>query len=58
MEHFSLPHDHGQRIEQEPMHMPKEEDFQTVSEVFKQLCDGSRGDLCRRLCVPAQDTET
>ena len=42
MQSKPLPHDHGQRIEKEFDHMPKEEDFQTVSDIFKQLCDGSR----------------
>ena len=45
-----LPHDHGQRIEKELEHMPKEEDFQTVSEIFKQLCDGSRIRIFWLLC--------
>lgn len=37
-----LPHDHGQHMEKEFDHMPKLEDFQIVSDIFKQLCDGSR----------------
>ena len=50
MEKIVLPHDHGQRIEKKLEHMPKEEDFQTVSEIFKQLCDGSRIRIFWLLC--------
>ena len=42
MEKKSLPHDHGQIIEKEPERIPEESEFNTVSDVFKQLCDGSR----------------
>ena len=42
MEGISLPHDHGQTMEQELEHMPSTENFQTVADVFKQLSDGSR----------------
>ena len=47
---FSLPHDHGQQIEYELEHIPKEEDFQTVADIFKQLCDGSRIRIFWILC--------
>ena len=50
MQTTSLPHDHGQRIEKELDNMPKEEDFQTVAEIFKQLCDGSRIRIFWLLC--------
>ena len=50
MEKIVLPHDHCQRIEKELEHKPKEEDFQTVSEIFKQLCDGSRIRIFWLLC--------
>ena len=40
MEERCLPHNHGQKIEHGFDHMPKEEDFQTVADIFKQLCDG------------------
>ncbi len=50
MPNLPLPHDHGQPIEQELEHMPKEEDFQTVSDLFKQLCDGSRIRIFWLLC--------
>lgn len=50
MPNLPLPHDHGQPIEQELELMPKEEDFQTVSDLFKQLCDGSRIRIFWLLC--------
>lgn len=50
MPNLPLPHDHGQQIEKELQHMPKEEDFQTVSDIFKQLCDGSRIRIFWLLC--------
>lgn len=50
MENVSLPHDHGQRMEKELEHMPKEEDFQIVSDIFKQLCDESRIRIFWLLC--------
>ncbi|CEM62946.1 ArsR family transcriptional regulator [Treponema phagedenis] len=50
MQNISLPHDHGQRFEKDYEDMPKEEDFQTVSDIFKQLCDGSRIRIFWILC--------
>ena len=50
MSKLSLPHDHGQQIEKGLDHMPSEEDFQTVSDIFKQLCDGSRIRIFWLLC--------
>ncbi len=50
MLHRSLPHDHGQTIEQELEHMPSAENFQTVAEIFKQLGDGSRIRIFWLLC--------
>lgn len=50
MPNFPLPHNHGQQIEKELEHMPREEDFQTVSDIFKQLCDGSRIRIFWLLC--------
>lgn len=50
MEKMSLPHDHGQSIEKEPERIPAESDFNTVSDVFKQLCDGSRIRIFWLLC--------
>ncbi len=45
-----LPHDHGQIIERYADHMPKTEEFQIVSDLFKQLCDGSRIRIFWLLC--------
>ncbi len=45
-----LPHDHGQPMEQELAHMPSLADFQTVSELFKQMGDGSRVRIFWLLC--------
>ena len=42
MQERFLPHDHGQQIEHQLDAMPKEEDFQIVSDLFKLLCDRSR----------------
>lgn len=50
MSNLPLPHNHGQQIEKELDHMPSEEDFQTVSDIFKQLCDGSRIRIFWLLC--------
>lgn len=50
MSHRSLPHNHGQTIEWELEHMPSIEDFQTVADIFKQLCDGSRIRIFWLLC--------
>ena len=50
MDRISLPHDHGQRMEQQLDHMPKVEDFQVVSDIFKQLCDGNRIRIFWLLC--------
>ena len=45
-----LPHDHGQHMENEFDHMPKVEDFQIVSDIFNQLCDGNRIRIFWLLC--------
>ena len=50
MEKFSLPHQHGQTMEQELESMPNTENFQTVAELFKQLGDGSRIRIFWLLC--------
>ena len=47
MQNISLPHDHGQNIEKLSERIPKVEEFHTVSDIFKQLCDGSRTGMCR-----------
>lgn len=50
MSNLTLPHDHGQTIEHELEHMPSEENFQTVADIFKQLGDGSRIRIFWLLC--------
>ena len=45
-----LPHNHGQMIEHQFDHMPKTEDFQAVSEIFKQLDDSNRMRIFWLLC--------
>ena len=45
-----LPHEHGQPLEKQAETMPKEEDFQIVSDLFKLLCDRSRVRIFRLLC--------
>ena len=37
MQKITLPHNHGQRIEQELQRVPSTEEFQTVAELFKQM---------------------
>lgn len=34
MQNITLPHDHGQLIEKQPERIPKEEEFQTVSDIL------------------------
>ena len=46
----NLPHDHAQSIERELSHMPGEEGFQTVAEIFRQLSDRSRLRIFWLLC--------
>ena len=50
MQTTSLPHDHGQPMEQELQNMPSVENFQTLSDIFKQLGDGSRLRISWLLC--------
>ena len=50
MQTTSLPHDHGQPMEQELQDMPSVENFQTLSDIFKQLGDGSRLRIFWLLC--------
>lgn len=50
MQMMSLPHDHGQRMEQGLENMPSVENFQTVADIFKQLGDGSRIRIFWLLC--------
>lgn len=46
----SLPHNHGQSIEHRLEHMPKPEDFQVISQLFKLLSDASRIRIFWLLC--------
>ena len=46
----SLPHDHGQNIEQILERMPEEARIQEASAIFQQLCDGSRLRIFWLLC--------
>ena len=50
MKSVQLPHDHGQDLKKKFDHMPETEDFQTVSEIFKQLSDSSRIRIFWLLC--------
>ena len=50
MQERFLPDDHGQQIEHQLDAMPKEEDFQIVSDLFKLLCDRSRVRIFWLLC--------
>ena len=50
MKTTSLPHDHGQAMEQKLQNMPSVENFQTLSDIFKQLGDGSRLRIFWLLC--------
>ena len=45
-----LPHNHGQNIENKLEKIPSVENFQTVADVFKQLCDGNRIRIFWLLC--------
>ncbi len=46
----ALPHDHGQNLGHTFDHMPDIGDFQIVSDIFKQLGDGSRIRIFWILC--------
>ena len=45
-----LPHNHGQRIEEQLDHMPSVDEFQIAADIFKQLGDGSRIRIFWLLC--------
>lgn len=47
---MTLPHNHGQEIEKHFEHMPKEESFAVVADVFKLLGDSSRARIFWMLC--------
>ena len=42
MEHNTLPHHHGESMDELLTHIPDINDFQTVASVFKQLSDPTR----------------
>ena len=50
MQNVTLPHNHGQDITDLLAHMPNEDQFQIVAELFKQLCDPSRIRIFWLLC--------
>ena len=49
-ENMPLPHNHGQSIENDFDHMPQTQDFQVVSDIFKQLDDSNRVRIFWLLC--------
>lgn len=50
MQNVTLPHNHGQDTTDLLAHMPNEDQFQIVAELFKQLCDPSRIRIFWLLC--------
>ncbi|MBB5264763.1 DNA-binding transcriptional ArsR family regulator [Catenibacillus scindens] len=50
MEEKQLPHNHGQRIEHSLDEMPATQEFQAVSDIFRQLGDSSRTRIFWLLC--------
>ena len=50
MPHTHLPHDHGHDLEHIASALAKAEDFQTVSELFRQLSDATRIRIFWILC--------
>ena len=50
MSNLPLPHDHGQPMEHILERVPSTDEFQTVSDIFKQLGDGSRIRIFWLLC--------
>ncbi len=46
----TLPHAHGQKMEHEFDHMPKQEEFSAIADTFKLLGDSSRVRLFWLLC--------
>ena len=47
---ISLPHDHGATLEKHMDSIPKTDDFQTLSDIFRLLGDGSRLRIFWILC--------
>lgn len=50
MEKKHLPHDHGQQFACDLENMPSTEEFQTIADVFRQLCDVTRIRIFWILC--------
>lgn len=50
MSDLKLPHDHGENLDTRFDHMPKLEDFQTASDIFKLLDDSNRIRIFWILC--------
>lgn len=50
MSRISLPHDHGQKMEEILTRIPEAESFQTLAELFRQLSDATRLRLYWLLC--------
>ena len=50
MKHLHLPHDHGENAERVLNHLPAFNEFQMVSELFRQMGDGSRVRIFWILC--------
>lgn len=50
MNNISLPHDHGAALEKHMDSIPKTDDFQTLSDIFRLLGDGSRLRIFWILC--------
>ncbi len=50
MEHFTLPHQHGQSRDQLMNNIPSTENFQILADIFKQLSDTTRIRIFWILC--------
>jgi len=50
MEHYQLPHDHGQNIDKVLERMPDQEQFIQIAEIFKLISDGTRLRILWLLC--------
>ena len=50
MEHYNLPHDHGQNMDRVLEQMPAPEKFQETAAVFQKLGDGTRLRILWLLC--------
>jgi len=50
MQNFNLPHDHGHEIQNALAHLPSTENFDTISQLFHLLGDGTRLKIFWILC--------